>query len=863
MLQNYYSVLFILFLFSQTVAQKITKEPIPSWVTRQNLNQKAEYPDKSNGFYYLVFNKEDNLSLQTTYTRYAYKILNSQGVQEMSEIDISFDPAYQKAVVHELTVYRDGRPLDRLEISDFKIIQREQDLERHLYNGQVSAINSLYDIREGDVIDYSFSIIGYNPVHEGKFSNRFSLQYSIPIEWYRYAVTFPQDQNINFKLCNDAPEPKTIKQSGNTTYSWEAKSIPAMLYESNAPGWYDPSPMVELSQFKNWNEVATQYSKYYKVSNSEKEWLTSEIEPLTKGLSKEEAATKLINLVQDEIRYLGFEDGLNSHKPSSPKTVYERRFGDCKDKSFLLSELLKTQGINAQPILVNSYYGSSIKDRSPSPFAFDHCIVQVQLDTNKTIFIDPTISDQGGKFPDIYYPNYEYGLTLNTRTKNLIKFSKPKKPEIDSKETFEIFEIGGAASLKVVTKYKGSAADNQRSVFASSTIENMNQSYTDFYSSLYPSIKMEGSIETVDERDTNVFIVKESYLIDSLWTTPTNNKSYIVAEFRPMSLETYLYPTASTNRTMPFYIDSEVKYKHHIKVFFPEAWTIENDQTKIENPNFKFSQSINYKNATLDIINEYEHLTDFIEPADVSTYLADHTKVQEGITYQLSYTKNGGAMLSENDSESYFLTNGIMFFSILGISILCWLLYSKIDPVVTVKPDHHQSIGGWLILFAIGITLTPIILLVQFAKNPDFYITDYSWKFLFSTNLKLAVLAIFVTIFNASFLIFSIFVIILFYKRRSSAPRMIVFMYAVVCAFQIIDNAIILQIAPEDYTVADRQNIYFDITKLTLRSAVVICYFLMADRVKNTFTKTYKKQAWDTESYPEERKIIATDSPSV
>ena len=863
MLKNYYSVLFILFLFYHATAQKITNQSIPSWVTRQNLNQNATYPDKSNGFYYLVFNKEENLALQTTYIRYAYKILNNQGVQEMSEIDISFDPEYQNAVIHELTVYRDGKPLDRLNISDFKIIQREQELERHLYNGQVSAINSLYDIREGDIVDYSYSIIGFNPVHEGKFSSRFSLQYSIPIESYRYAVTIPKDQNIDFKLFNEAPQPKIKKQSESTTYAWEAKEIPAMLYESNSPSWYDPSPTVELTQFKNWNEVATQYSRFYTVSNSEKEWLATKVKPLTKGLSKEEAATKLINLVQDEIRYLGFEDGLNSHKPSSPKTVFERRFGDCKDKSFLLSELLKTQGINAKPILVNSYYGKSIKDRSPSPFVFDHCIVQIQLDANRTIYIDPTISDQGGTFPDIYYPNYEYGLPLNAETQGLVQFTNPPKPEINSKETFEIFEIGGASSLKVITEYTGSAADNQRSVFASSTLESMNQSYTDFYSSLYPSIKMEGSIETVDVREKNIFTVKESYLIDSLWITPTDHKELIVAEFRPMSLETYLYPTASTNRKTPLYIDSEVKYTHHTKVFFPEAWVIDNDKLKVENPNFKFDQTITYKNATLDIVNKYEHLTDYIEPDEVSTYLADHKKIQEGITYQLSYSKNAGAMLSENDADGHFITNGIMLVTILGMSVICWLLYSKIDPVVTVKPNHHQSIGGWLILFAIGITLTPVILLFQFGTDPDFYLTDSAWKFLFSSNVKLGVLGISETIFNSSFLIFSIFVILLFYQRRSSAPRMIVIMYAVVCAFQIIDNTLVLQMAPESYTAAERQDIYLDITKLCLRTVVVICYFLMADRVKNTFTKTYKKQNRDTETFLDEQKALTTDSASV
>tara|TARA_R110002020_G_scaffold227959_2_gene438626 strand:- start:226 stop:708 length:483 start_codon:yes stop_codon:yes gene_type:complete len=157
-----------------------------------------------------------------------------------------------------------------------------------------------------------------------------------------------------------------------------------------------------------------------------------------------------------------------------------------------------------------------------------------------------------------------------------------------------------------------------------------------------------------------------------------------------------------------------------------------------------------------------------------------------------------------------------MLISIVEISIICWFLNIKIDPSVSVKPSQRQVIGGWVILFAIGNTITPLELLVQITTNDNFYLGDAAWKILFSTNVKFGFLGISETIFNSSYLVFFIFIILLFYQKRSSAPRMIIIMYAVVCIFQILDNVHILQLAPENYTASEKQEIYLEVVKLFL-----------------------------------------------
>jgi transglutaminase-like putative cysteine protease len=59
----------------------------------------------------------------------------------------------------------------------------------------------------------------------------------------------------------------------------------------------------------------------------------------------EEKINKIINYVQDDIRYMGVESGIGSIKPFAPEEVAKRRYGDCKDKSLLLVSLLKQVGV--------------------------------------------------------------------------------------------------------------------------------------------------------------------------------------------------------------------------------------------------------------------------------------------------------------------------------------------------------------------------------------------------------------------------------------------------------------------------------------------------------------------------------------
>ena len=837
-------VRFLFFLsFFQITAQNFYQKATPDWVAPITPDYSATANgQESSGFYYLLLDDQYHAGEEAYYERYAYKITAKAGIQEMSDISIEFDPEYQRVIVHKLNVIRNGKIINKLIIDDFKIIQREEDLERHLYNGRVTAINHLYDIREGDIIDYAYTTIGRNPIHKGNFGTTFYLQHTVPIAQIHLAIFKPKDYFLDYKTKNGAPQPKINQIKDHTRYSWSATNTEAILYESNTPIWYFPAATVELSTFKSWAAVAKHYNSFYKISSQERSNIKREANHLIKDAqTRSDSLTALIRFVQDDIRYLGFENGLNSFKPSKPIEVLKRRFGDCKDKALLLSTLLQSYGIAANPILVNSTYGKNIDEKLPSPFAFDHCIVQYKTEQGKYAYIDPTISDQGGDLQTIYYPNYYYGLVLDESTTTLTKLEKAKKPKTSLIETFSLDQIGGGAVLDIETVYYGGDADDMRPYLSTNSTASIQKDYTEFYSKLYPNIKVNKEVEIFDDRKNNMIKVVENYKIDSLWQPLLDNEQIISTSFYPSTLENMLYPVTTSNRTMPYLVNETANFEHKTKVYFPESWNIKNESFNIHNPGFSYSYDIKYKNAALEIIHNYEGKKDYLEPNEVSKYLEDHKKIQNQINYQLTYDRSA-LDLSKVANAGYTLTISIIIFGILLSAIVCWFLFSTYDVPCNVKERWHQPIGGWVAFFGIGIVLTPIILLSTLIFNQDLHLTSSEWELLFSNNLGYGILGVLEVLYNSIYFVFSLFVAILFFKKRSIAPRMIIIMNTVAIIFFAIDSLLILEFNEELATAPAKQQAFLEIGVNAIRGLIVILYFSLSERVKHTFVKTLHQQ---------------------
>ena len=84
---------------------------------------------------------------------------------------------------------------------------------------------------------------------------------------------------------------------------------------------------------------------------------------------------------------------------------------------------------------------------------------------------------------------------------------------------------------------------------------------------------------------------------------------------------------------------------------------------------------------------------------------------------------------------------------------------------------------------------------------------------------------------------FQVLLIVLFVKKRSSLPRLIIINYIGVASFYLMEIIFLNVINPSDSSILNE--IYGAFGKVLISGAIWIPYYLKSERVKETFVVTY------------------------
>ena len=620
--------------------------PEPDWVDSSSWDRDAvgrKRKDLDGDVHYLLFDRQENASLnpQSRYRRVVYRFLTESGVQENSQISVTFDPEYETLEFHRLTVHRDGKALDRLGSQKIKTLQREEDLHRHLYDGRLSAVIILEDIRVGDVLEYSFTRRGANPIFGGRFMSSFSSQWSIRVDKTRYRLLWPADRKLHVKSHVFGVSPDITKTDGIEEYQWEVEGDSPVVSDDDPPSWFDLWGWVQLTEFGSWEEVADWAVGIYEIDEGLPAELTPVIEEIMSLKSDEDRALKAVRYVQDQIRYLGVEVGANSHKPYPVKTILSRRFGDCKDKTTLLCAMLRNLGFDAYPALVNTNEKGTVAEWLPTARAFDHVVVQLRMG-DKTIWIDPTIRLQGGSLDELYFPRYEKTLIVSPGSRALVDI-KRNGQGISSQEILERFDFQdyeGSGILRVKTIFRGREADSMRRRLAESSIASLKKQYMNFYAYSYPEVEAIDSPYFQDNREENVITSFESYHLSDFWEADEDDENdRIQGEFHARSLGTFLEKPDTRSRSMPFGLSHFRKVTHEILVDFPWPLDFEEWKEKVDSQAFRASAEVDSPDGRLRLRYAYESKNDHVTEAEFAKYIDGIETIEDATFYAFTVPK--------------------------------------------------------------------------------------------------------------------------------------------------------------------------------------------------------------------------------
>ncbi|MEX6687841.1 transglutaminase-like domain-containing protein [Danxiaibacter flavus] len=195
---------------------------------------------------------------------------------------------------------------------------------------------------------------------------------------------------------------ETQKGKDFTVYKYTATDMSGIKHEamSLARPFYLPHLIItvksftlnnqKINGFKSVDDIYAWYNFLYRKAQNNIDAIKAQVATLTQGKPTDEEKIKSIYYwVQDNIRYIAFEEGYSGFVPQTVQDVYKNKYGDCKGMANLLTEMLKIAGYDAHFAWIGTREIPYDITEVQSMCVDNHAISVLYL-KGKTYFIDGT-----------------------------------------------------------------------------------------------------------------------------------------------------------------------------------------------------------------------------------------------------------------------------------------------------------------------------------------------------------------------------------------------------------------------------------------------------------------------------------------
>nr|WP_246459378.1 DUF3857 and transglutaminase domain-containing protein [Puniceicoccus vermicola] len=326
-----------------------------------------------------------------------YSALTDGNLRYLGEDTYRFRPDTQKIyVVTAETIQKDGR---QLPVQEEGMIHQtpQRDADRGIYSGREELLLIFPGLEQGAIVR---SII-IRESREGRIPGEFSDYWIWTSSWQtdrkRVLLDVPQSlaQRLEFYTLGAPVPPREDLdgEDGRKRFVWEASPLTNRNWEARDAPLIQTGPLNYVTTLESWDAFAAWYGELLEERSELPESLLAESrEWVSDAESPQEVLEVLFEKVARDVRYTSIDFGYAGFQPQSAESVWNNKFGDCKDKSNLLRLLLKANGIDAYLTLINTDHAGRVDRRAPDYRYFDHAIVTAILPDGTRIFCDPTLS---------------------------------------------------------------------------------------------------------------------------------------------------------------------------------------------------------------------------------------------------------------------------------------------------------------------------------------------------------------------------------------------------------------------------------------------------------------------------------------
>lgn len=237
--------------------------------------------------------------------------------------------------------------------------------------------------------------------------HRFIFTSGIPNVQRTMKISFPENVKVEYKMFNTEGM-SIIKNSevkkGVTTLTFTSKFPEILRNDNDAAGRMYEAPHLHfwVSEYIVKNEkkevlgsIDKLYAYYYNFIQQINQVENPELKEFTLHLLKDKKSDEdkiktIFKWVQKNIKYVAFESGYEGFIPREAGLVFERKFGDCKDMTSLITEMAKYAGVpNVNFTWIGTREIPYTYKQLPTP-AVDNHMIATYIKDNEIIFLDAT-----------------------------------------------------------------------------------------------------------------------------------------------------------------------------------------------------------------------------------------------------------------------------------------------------------------------------------------------------------------------------------------------------------------------------------------------------------------------------------------
>lgn len=293
-------------------------------------------------------------------------------------------------------------------------------------------------------------------------------------------------------------------------------------------------------------------------------------ESVTAGLPTELDKVKAVYYwVQNNIKYIAFEEGMSGYIPRQPSKVIRKRYGDCKDMASLIYSMLKAVDIPAYLTWIGSRDLPYKYTDFPSG-ACDNHMISVYKNEDRVYFLDATSSFQPHDFPTGFIQGKQAMLHISPTEFEIIDVPVPAAEQTTMIDTARIFienrNLKGWSSTLVTGYYHILLGDYLRDV---------------------PAKDIDKAIRSVNEKGNNSFEVKNARIVNLLdrdqamaltydftvnnYVTSFGNETYVNMVLEKEVVESSEF---KAERTAPYELENKSSDSYTVILEVPQGYKV-------------------------------------------------------------------------------------------------------------------------------------------------------------------------------------------------------------------------------------------------------------------------------------------------